>query len=540
MERSRLRALCGAIAVACACLSGPLASAIRLVPVVSGGLSSPVFVGDAGDGSSRLFIEEQAGRILVLQPRASTPTVFLDIQPKVVSGGEQGLLGLAFHPGYATNGRFFVYYTGKDGTIVIAEYRVSPDDPNVASPAESVLLTIPHPVNTNHNGGMLAFGPDGYLYIGVGDGGSANDPPANAQNVDVLLGKILRIDVDPKAGSASAYVSPPDNPFHGAIPGRDEIFAYGLRNPWRFSFDRGGTRAQWVGDVGQNAYEEVDSPIVAGGNYGWRVYEGFSCTGNDPELCDPVSYRFPVLAYSHANGRCSIIGGYVYRGLQGVLPIGAYVYGDLCTGEILMWDGTAQTVVLDAGFGISSFGEDEAGELYVVGLEGSVSRLAGAGGPTEVAVEYYNAAFDDYFVTAFPAEIAALDAGAFGGAWRRSGEMFNVWAAPVAAALPTCRYLSTSFAPKSSHFYTPYPAECAVLMSNPDWQFEVTAFYLQLPDAGGACAPGTLALFRLYNNGRGGAPNHRYTTSAEVFGQMVSAGWTFEGNGVTGAFACVP
>jgi glucose/arabinose dehydrogenase len=299
--------------------------AVELSPVVTTGLSSPLFVGHAGDGSNRLFILEQVGVVKVLQPGSSTPTVFLDIQTRIVAGGEQGLLGLAFHPGYASNGRFFVYYTrAGDGTLVIAEYNVSPD-PNVADPTETVILTIPHPTNTNHNGGMLAFGPDGYLYVAVGDGGSANDPPDNAQNIDLLLGKILRIDVD---APGVLYASPPTNPFFGATPGRDEIFAYGFRNPWRFSFDR-VTHQQWVGDVGQGAREEVDTPIVSGGNYGWRVFEGFLCTNIDPALCgSPQNYIFPLFDYDHSGGRCSITGGYVYRGSQGSLPVGTYVYGD--------------------------------------------------------------------------------------------------------------------------------------------------------------------------------------------------------------------
>ena len=308
----------GFVAVLSLCLSPLLDAAIQLTPVVSG-LSSPVFVANAGDGTNRLFIVEQAGVVRVLQPGASTPTTFLDIQAKVVAGGEQGLLGLAFHPEYSANGRFFVYYTRiGDGTLVIAEYRVS-DDPNVAGTGEIVLLTIPHPTNRNHNGGMLAFGPDRHLYIGVGDGGAGNDPPGNAQNIDVLLGKILRIDVDHADPVAGTVYSPPaDNPFVNA-PGRDEIFALGMRNPWRFSFDH-VTGVQWVADVGQGVREEVDMPIVRGGNYGWRIYEGFGCTGNDPALCDPASYRPPIFDYAHSSDRCSITGGYVYRGAAGALP----------------------------------------------------------------------------------------------------------------------------------------------------------------------------------------------------------------------------
>jgi glucose/sorbosone dehydrogenase/all-beta uncharacterized protein len=349
-----------------------LAQQIQLSTVVSG-LASPVFVGHAGDGLNRLFILEQAGIIKVLQPGSSTPTVFLDIRSKIVSGGERGLLGLAFHPQYSTNGRFFVYYTrAGDGTLVLAEYHVSAGSRDTADPTEIQLLTIPHSTNTNHNGGMLAFGPDGYLYVGVGDGGSANDPPNNAQNIDVLLGKILRLDINV---AGAPYGSPVDNPFAGAAPGRDEIFAYGMRNPWRFSFDR-QTHEQWVGDVGQGAREEVDTPIVNGGNYGWRVFEGNSCTNNDPTLCaNPGNYLFPIFDYAHSGGRCSLTGGYVYRGSQDTVPTGTYIFGDYCSGEIFAWDGSAQSVLLDTTMNISSFGEDEQGELYVVNLGGTVSRI---------------------------------------------------------------------------------------------------------------------------------------------------------------------
>lgn len=370
MPRLRIAAVCAAVTLS---LTPTSLAAIQLDPVVTTGLASPLFVGNAGDFSNRLFIVEQGGVLKVLQPDSSIPTVFLDIHTKVVAGGEQGLLGLAFHPQYAGNGRFFVYYTrAGDGTIVIAEYHVSADK-DVANPTETVILTIPHPTNTNHNGGMMAFGPDGYLYIGVGDGGSANDPPNNAQNIGVLLGKILRIDINTAPGVP--YLSPSTNPFYGPTAGLDEIFAYGWRNPWRFSFDR-ITHQQWVGDVGQGLREEVDTPVVIGGNYGWRVFEGMLCTNNDPTLCaSPGNYMFPIFDYAHTLGRCSITGGYVYRGSQGALPAGTYVYGDYCSGEIFGWNGSSQSVLLDTGMNISSFGEDEAGELYVVGLGGTVHRI---------------------------------------------------------------------------------------------------------------------------------------------------------------------
>jgi hypothetical protein len=356
-------------AATCSAASPAMGQQIQLDPVLSG-LTSPVFVTNAGDDLDRLFVVEQAGIIKVLQPGATAPTVFLDIRSRILSGGERGLLGLAFHPQYRLNGRFFVFYTRPgDGALVVAEYRAVPSSSNTASATETVILVIPHPTNSNHNGGMLAFGPGG-LYIGVGDGGGANDVPNNAQNTDVLLGKILRIDVD---AAGVPYAIPPDNPFAGAAEGRDEIFAYGLRNPWRFSFDR-DTDAQWVGDVGQGAREEVDTPIVNGGNYGWRVYEGFACTNNDPALCSPSDYIAPIFDYGHVNGRCSLTGGYVYRGSSGALPLGTYVYGDYCSGEI--FTGPEPSVLLDTALNISSFGEDEDGELYVVGLGGTVSRIA--------------------------------------------------------------------------------------------------------------------------------------------------------------------
>jgi hypothetical protein len=347
-----------------------------LIPVITG-LTMPIFVGHAGDGSNRLFVVEQAGTIRVVQPGSSTPTTFLDIRPKVLSGGEQGLLGLAFHPQYATNRRFFVFYTRPaDGEIVIAEYRASQSNASVADTAETILLTIPHPTFGNHNGGMLAFGPDGMLYIGVGDGGAGNDPPNNAQNVETLLGKILRINVNqPNSAAGTLYSAPSDNPFVDRA-GRDEIFAMGLRNPWRFSFDR-LTGQQWVGDVGQGMLEEVDTPIAKGGNYGWRVFEGFQCTNLDPTLCNPGNYLPPVVDYSHANGRCSITGGYVYRGALNALQTGTYVYGDYCSGEIFTWNGAVQTLLFDTAMNISSFGEDQSGELYVVDITGgTISRLA--------------------------------------------------------------------------------------------------------------------------------------------------------------------
>ena len=350
---------------------GPIT--IQTQPVVTTGLASTVFVTNAKDGSNRLFIVQQAGIIKVLQPGATTPTDFLNITTRVASGGERGLLGLAFHPQYPTNGRFFVYYTRTgDFAIQIAEYKVSTANPNVADTTEKIIITVPHPTNANHNGGSVLFGPDGYLYFGTGDGGSANDPPNNAQNINQLLGKINRIDVDVPGGTP-AYISPSTNPFAGTIPGADEIFMTGMRNPYRFSFDR-QTGELWIGDVGQGAREEIDIGQL-GGNFGWRTYEGTNCTNLNANQCIPTNFVFPVAEYGHTVGRCSITGGYRYRGRRGTFPGGTYIYADYCTGEIFMLQGTTQTMLLDTTLGISGFGEDEAGEIYVVGLAGSVYRI---------------------------------------------------------------------------------------------------------------------------------------------------------------------
>jgi glucose/arabinose dehydrogenase len=346
------------------------AAAAELQPLLSG-LANPLYVTDARDGSGRIFVVEQGGTIKGLAPEASAPTVFLDIADRVLAGGEQGLLGLAFHPQYAANGRLFVDYTRKpDGATVVAEYQRSAD-PNVALRSERILLTIDQPF-PNHNGGMIEFGPDGYLYIGMGDGGSGDDPGNRAQNVDELLGKILRIDVDTRA-SGLPYGIPADNPFAGTMAGRGEIYAIGLRNPYRFSFDR-ATGQLIVGDVGQDHWEEIDH-VTRGANLGWRVFEGDHCTGLDP-LCGISGFTGPIAEYGHTGGRCAVTGGYVYRGNRGTLPAGTYVFADFCTGEILALNGEALTLLIASNLSISSFGEDQDGELYVVNLGGTVHRLA--------------------------------------------------------------------------------------------------------------------------------------------------------------------
>lgn len=354
------------------------------------GLTSPIYLTHAGDGTKRVFIVERAGVIKVVQPGSNSATEFLNITSLTTTTGERGLLSVAFHPQYESNRRFFVYFTrASDGAIQVSEFETSPTNPNVALTTEKPIITVPHPTNNNHNGGTLNFGADGYLYIATGDGGSGNDPPNNAQNINSLLGKMLRIDVNTPSG----YLIPSTNPFAGATPGADEIYATGLRNPFRWSVDRGGTNQIWVADVGQNAWEEVDI-ITLGGNYGWRVYEGTTCSGLDPGLCTPTNYVAPVFVYSSqpSSSRCSITGGYVYRGRQGTLPSGAYIYGDYCTGEILVWHNNQQLPLHDiADFNLVSFGEDEDGELYVV--------QAGSGIIQKLVRAQANADFDGDFRT---------------------------------------------------------------------------------------------------------------------------------------------
>ena len=370
---------------------------IRLEPFLTG-LNAPLYLTNAKDGTSRIFVVQQGGIIKVVQPGANTATDFLNITPKVLSGGERGLLGLAFHPQFASNGYFFVNYTRQtDGATVIARYRAinnnSVGDPN----SELILLVISQPFS-NHNGGMIEFRTDNgvhNLYIGMGDGGSGNDPQNNAQNINSLLGKFLRITPSVEANPAAPYTIPADNPYVG-VNGADEIFAIGLRNPFRWSFDRGGARQLWAGDVGQSAREEVDI-IVNGANYGWRVYEGTQCNTGVPNNCPTTLPQTPpVFEYSHGGGRCSVTGGYVYRGARGTLPNGAYTYGDYCSGEIWMWQNNQQILLLDTSRNIASFGEDEAGEIYVVGLGGTIDKLTS---DTVSVPARVNADFDGDFKT---------------------------------------------------------------------------------------------------------------------------------------------
>jgi glucose/arabinose dehydrogenase len=348
--------------------------------LVAGGLSDPIGVTSSGD--RRLYVNERAGRIMAIEPDGSS-TLFGDLSDRVIAGGERGLLGLAFHPDYEHNRRLFVDYTragaGSDaGDTVIAELHASADGATLDSASERILLTVDQPA-ANHNGGQLAFGPDGYLYVALGDGGGGGDRFGNGQNADALLGSILRLDVDAKPATGKLYAIPPDNPLAGG-DGAPEVWAKGVRNPWRFSFDR-TTSQIWIADVGQGTYEEIDrAPAGSGGlNYGWPILEGNHCYAAD--TCEPPpAYQPPITEYTHADG-CSVTGGYVYRGTTQPALGGFYLFADYCSGNLwaIPADADAPTggtvapqLLLATGLAISSFGEDAAGELYLADLNGGV------------------------------------------------------------------------------------------------------------------------------------------------------------------------
>lgn len=349
------------------------------VEEVAGGFTRPTFVTNAGDGSGRLFVVEKPGLITIIKDGKKLGTPFLDLTSVVrSSGNEQGMLGLAFHPQFEQNGRFFVAYTAKNADNTVAEYHVKTTGSDVADPGSGKTLFAVPDKYPNHNGGMLAFGPDGYLYISMGDGGSGGDPDGNGQNLGTLLGKLLRLDVD----SGDPYGIPPTNPFAKIAGARSEIWSYGLRNPWRFSFDR-ETGDIWIGDVGQNRYEEIDFQAAAdkgGANYGWNIMEGLHCF--QPESgCNQDGLVKPVFEYSHDSGGCSVTGGYVYRGAGIPSLRGAYLFTDYC--RATLWathqdtGGTFTTTEIgELPEGVSAFGEDEAGELYItVDQAGTVNRI---------------------------------------------------------------------------------------------------------------------------------------------------------------------
>jgi len=356
----------------------PAAAAID-VQLVAGGIDFLVGIEHAGDQNGRLFLVQQSGKILIYDGSQVLATPFLDLTNLVLFSGEQGLLGLAFHPNYSSNGFFYLDYVNQSGNTVIARYHASPGS-NVADPnSGQILLTQQQPFS-NHKGGQLRFGPDGFLYIALGDGGSGGDPFNNGQSLDTLLGKLLRIDVD----SGSPYAIPPSNPFVNTPGARGEIWAYGLRNPWRFSFDR-QTGDLFIADVGQNLWEEIDfEPANSGGkNYGWRRMEGFHCY--DPSSgCQSLSLTLPILEYSHSVG-CSITGGFRYRGSLLADHVGTYFFSDYCSGRIwgatLNADGSWKaTQLLESGLNVTTFGEDPNGEIYLshYAMNGALYRLVPA------------------------------------------------------------------------------------------------------------------------------------------------------------------
>ena len=348
----------------------PVAISLQLV---ASGLRAPLDLEQPGDGSGRLFVVEQGGAIKIIQNGAVLPQPFLDISSKVINKVEMGLLGVTFHPAFQTNGKFYVNYVRNFGgqfQSVIAEYQVSGANPNQANPgSERILLTV-NQVNNfpNHKAGQLAFGPDGFPYFGLGDGGGAGDPLQHGQNTQILLGKMMRIDVN-SAGASTPYAIPADNPF-AAGGGLPEIYAIGFRNPWRFSFDRSSGRL-FVADVGQDSFEEIDI-VTKGGNYGWNVMEGDHCF-NPPSNCNMAGLTLPIVEIPHPEGE-AVIGGFVYHGTVLAGMQGQYIFGDL-NGQI--WSLTenapntfTRALILKPGFNISSFGQDSAGELYVVDISG--------------------------------------------------------------------------------------------------------------------------------------------------------------------------
>jgi hypothetical protein len=347
--------------------------------LVAQGLDEPVFV-TAPAGDPRLFVVEKTGRVRIVRNDTVLAGVFLDLSTQVSGGGEQGLLSLAFHPDYAQNGRVYASYTNRAGDTRVVRYTVSADPERVDPSTADTVLALAQPY-ANHNGGLVAFGPDGFLYVGLGDGGAAGDPLRAGQDLGNLLGKLLRLDVD----RASGYGIPAGNPFVGQSGARGEIWSYGLRNPWRFAFDR-LTGDLYIADVGQGQWEEIDVAEAADGagrgvNYGWNVMEGAHCYA--AATCSTTGLTLPLVEYSHAEG-CSVTGGYVYRGSAVTTLRGHYFYADYCAGWIRSFrvasgvatDARDWTGTLDAGGQISSFGEDAAGELYVMTLGGRVWRIA--------------------------------------------------------------------------------------------------------------------------------------------------------------------
>jgi len=350
---------------------------------VAEGFSQPLLILGAGDGSGRLFVAEKGGALKVIRKGEVDPELFLDFTDAVSTESERGLLGVAFPEGFAEHGRFYISYTDGSGSSVISRFMA--EDERVDRSSETILLRTPQPY-ANHNGGHIAFGPDGYLYVGLGDGGSGGDPMGNGQNLFTLLGTILRLDVGEAPGvstesDGSGYTIPADNPFADGEEGLPEIWSYGLRNPWRFSFDR-ETGDMWIGDVGQNAVEEINfQPAESGGgeNWGWNLFEGTTPYPEDRRVTENQDdFAWPIVEYRHPIGR-SVTGGYVYRGSEFPRMVGVYLYGDYVSGRV--WglvrsaEGTKNRELAETGMQVVSFGEDDEGELYLVDFSGTVYRV---------------------------------------------------------------------------------------------------------------------------------------------------------------------
>jgi glucose/arabinose dehydrogenase/ribosomal protein L33 len=482
--------------------------------VFATGLSKPLDITSTGvAGDDKLFVVQRDGQIKIIASNGSvTTTPFLDIDSQVRStDGEDGLLGLAFHPNYSINKFFYVFYVNNSGNLIISRFTRDNSNPNLADPSsEQVVLTIDHPTNTNHNGGDLNFGNDGMLYISVGDGGGANDQPNNAQNLNVLLGKILRVNVDSDdfPGDANTnYANPPDNPFVGTA-GSDAVWAYGLRNPFRFSFDK-STHDMYIGDVGQGAREEIDfqaSSSSGGENYGWRCREGTIANPSGPSGCSGFSsYSNPVGEYlTHENNSCAVTGGNVYRGTDNTSMVGYYLFADYCNGYLysLKKNGATWEKLLQAklsGRNISSFGEAIDGEVYVSDISnGKIYKVNASAITRSPLYRLYSSKMGDHFYTISVNERTNAD-NKLGS--RYEGIAGYVSKSSASSLSPFYRLFSSKV---KDHLYTISSNERTVAV-NAGYKYEgISSYISKVP------ADGMVPLYRLYSSKAG---NHFYTKS---------------------------